>query len=161
MQRHRWAEMCLCSNLTPPSLFPLPPAHLHSACTPSRPVAPPPHHTPPPLSLSIVVLPCDRGEGSPGGALLGGNGVLLWQALLHLLLPDQDTQVDVLRWRARQRGESVFVRSRRAAAGGRCSFAAAAAAAFPAGAAMTELCCALVSILDAGVVWGSFLVFEL
>lgn len=60
------------------------------------------------LSLSVVVLPCDRREGSPGGALLGGDGVLLWQALLHLLLPDQDTQVDVLWWRSRQRGETGF-----------------------------------------------------
>lgn len=33
----RWAEMCLCSHLTPLSLFP--PAHLHSACAPSHPVA--------------------------------------------------------------------------------------------------------------------------
>lgn len=80
-----------------------------SCTSPSVPVSSPPSSL---LSLSlslfVVVLPCDRGEGSPGGALLGGHGVLLRQALLHLLLPDQDTQVDVLRRRPRQRGETQF-----------------------------------------------------
>ena len=88
--------LCLC--LPPPT------AHLNPACAPSLPVPPPPPSRPP-SCISLVVLPCDRGEGSPGRALLGGHGVLLRQALLHLLLPDQDTQVDVLRRRPRQRGE--------------------------------------------------------
>lgn len=84
---------------------------------PSLPVLPSPPSRPPSY-ISLVVLPCDRGEGSPGGAVLGGHGVLLRQALLHLLLPDQDTQVDVLRRRPRQRGETGFFWSLHAAAWG-------------------------------------------
>ncbi len=49
------------------------------------------------LSLSAVVLQGDGGEGSAVGALPGRHGVLLRETLLHLLLPDKDPTMDVLR----------------------------------------------------------------
>lgn len=49
--------------------------------------------TPP---ISAAVLQGDGGEGPEGGALPGGHGLLLREALLNLLLSDQDPPVDVL-----------------------------------------------------------------
>lgn len=49
------------------------------------------------LFLSVAVLQGDGGEGSAVGALPGGHGVLLRETLLHLLLPDEDPTMDVLR----------------------------------------------------------------